>query len=718
MHLFFEVRVLPARSEMYYYNLVVTFASSLIGLPTVRAGVPHTSTLGSVAVLSDNDLAGNLTIQTTNALLLSPSTYSVAVRRCASLHEGLWSPSHSNFSLGLKNALSYQAYLNPSNSLHYWISSSVEHNNLCTAVTTNGILVHRSCNTHLPALCTNAGPLSSAGESDTRPALQITVQSGTQSITGFRDFYTWQFRGIRFASQPERFTFSTLYEGSGEVDATTYGPGCLQGPDARWPELSEDCLFLNVWTPYLPSTLSSKRKLKAVMVWLYGGGNTAGTGTDPEKEGGNLASRGDVVVVTFNYRVGNLGFLAFDDGVHNGNYAISDMLTALRWVQKNIENFGGDPNRVTVWGESAGANNIRTLLAIPEAEKEGLFHGTIMQSMSGEIGAQGAYVLWDTPAKAYERFTKKVLAETNCSTASDELSCLRSYDALQWSASGRTQANLPTRDNILLSTRALPLSGPLAHAHNIPVMLGVNRDELSYYFATPTTNFTANLQSISALTSLPLTHLANSSFSPEKLPSWPSLTQAEKEAAVFNASSKVATNLIFTCPTHAFAYSATKNYIFTAAYEFVFNRTYQTPRFGSAARPICGRDVDTPDSTEYYKCHAGEVPYTFGNILQQGWPDRDGTDTAFARLVVDYWAAFARTGKPAAEEGFLAARGFGGSEEKMRELGTWSGDGEVVRLQWSGLGEEREEVDEVGCGEMGLGRVFYEGFEYGGDEEG
>lgn len=93
----------------------------------------------------------------------------------------------------------------------------------------------------------------------------------------------------------------------------------------------------------MPSSTAPKAKLKAVMVWIYGGGNTAGTGTDPDKEGGNFASRGDVVLVTFNYRVGNLGFLSFGDGIHNGNYAISDMLTALRWVQTNIENSGGDP---------------------------------------------------------------------------------------------------------------------------------------------------------------------------------------------------------------------------------------------------------------------------------------------------------------------------------------------------------------------------------------
>ncbi|KAJ4356444.1 uncharacterized protein N0V89_004477 [Didymosphaeria variabile] len=566
----------------------------------------------------------------------------------------------------------------------------------------------------LGALCTNSGPILSANVSSPVPSLQLNVQSGKQSITGFRDFYTFQFRGIRFSSQPERFTFSRLYEGEGEVDATKYGPGCVQAPEARWPELSEDCLFLNVWTPYVPADGPSKGKLKAVMVWLYGGGNLAGTGTDPEKEGGNLASRGDVVVVTFNYRLGNLGFLPFIDGVHNGNYAISDMITALRWVQKNVENFGGDPNRVTIWGESAGAVNVRSLLAIPQAE--GLFHGAIMQSMPGENTGPGAETTqWDTPSAIYARITKKVLQESGCSDVLDEVACLRSYDALKWfTEPSCTQAIGPIRDNNFIFTRALPLSGHLSKKHNIPVLIGVNRDEISYYFTTPTTNFTSNLLLITAIAGFDLTHLSNSSFSPERSPVWPSLTEEEKQAAVFNATNTIATHLFFTCLTHAFAYSATHNSIFTAAYEFQFNRTYQTPRFGDAARPICGRDVDNPNEEEYYKCHAGEAPYTFGNILQQGWKDRDGQDTAFARLVVDWWSGFARTGTMKAEEGWLEARGFAESVQKMKEAGAWAGHrGVVMRLQWSGLGKVLIDDDSVECEELGLGKDFYEVYNYG-----
>ncbi|KAF2448947.1 alpha/beta-hydrolase [Karstenula rhodostoma CBS 690.94] len=687
---------------MHSYELAVPFVAGLIGLPTINAAAPNIAALGSALILSDNDLAGNLTIKTTGALLLSSSTFSAAEERCVSANEQLWSPTHSNYSFGLDNAFAYQAYLNGNETLRYWISSPSNNSELCNTIATDGTISQKPCDSTLSALCTNSGPILSANQSSPIPALQVTVQFGKQSITGFRDFYAFQFRGVRFSSQPKRFTFSSLYEGEGEVDATKYGPGCLQGLDARWPELSEDCLFLNIWTPFLPSKDTPKKKLKAVMVWLYGGGSVAGTGSDYEKEGGNPASRGDVVVVTFNYRVGNLGFLAFNDGVHNGNYGISDMVTALRWVQKNIANFGGDPDRVTIWGESAGATNSRTLLGYSCGGR------LDPRSDSAEFVGRSYVRSWSHAIRP------TVHRESGCANATDEVACLSSYDALKWATEpGRTQAHFPVRDEVLIFTRALPLSGPLAHKHRIPVMIGKNRDELSYLITTPTTNFTATMALLSSFSNVSLTHLSNSSFSPERLPTWPSLSEAQKEAAVFNATNRVATRLFFTCLTHAFAYSATKNNVFTAVYEFQFNRTYQTPRFGDAARPICGRDVDNPDVEEYFKCHAGEVPYTFGNIVQQGWPDRDGTDTKFARVVVDWWSGFARTGGMQVEEGWLEARGFQESRQNMEEAGRWVGDGSgYMRLQWGGVGMVGREVDEEGCREMGLGTEFYEGYDY------
>jgi para-nitrobenzyl esterase len=146
---------------------------------------------------------------------------------------------------------------------------------------------------------------------------------------------------------------------------------------------SEDCLYLNVWTPsnaaddHLP-----------VLVWIYGGGFSFGSTSEPGYNGEKLAKRG-VVLVSIAYRVGQLGFLAHPElskeSPHNvsGNYGLLDMIAGLKWIQKNISAFGGDPNQVTIFGESAGGIAVSMLCASPLAK--GLFHGAISQS-GGSFG--------------------------------------------------------------------------------------------------------------------------------------------------------------------------------------------------------------------------------------------------------------------------------------------------------------------------------------------
>ena len=635
------------------------------------------------------------------------------------MNEQVWSPSISNFSLGLDNALAYTAYVNANNgSISYFIASP-DQPSTCNAIQVDGTVVQKPCNDVGPGLCTNSGPITQATQSFPKPELQVTVQSGKQNLTGYRDFYGFQFRGVRFSPKVERFEDATVYEGSGEVEALKYGAGCLQANDPRWPLLDEDCQFLNVWTPYLSANAAEsaqRKKLKAVMIWITGGANLYGTGTDTEKEGGNLASRGDVVVVSFNYRVGNLGFLPFKDGIHNGNYAVSDMFAALSWVYKNIENFGGDPKRITIWGDSAGAVNVRNLLAIPQAEE--MIAGGIMQSGPGDVAAAITGVRYESPSEAYETVTKKVLAESGCADTTDDVACLRSYNVSKWwLEAGRTQAFNAIRDNKFLFTRGLPLSGPLAHPHNIPLMYGFLRDEWVYQFSQPTTNFTENLAFAAAI-GFPVLQYANSSFNPERDPRWATYTDAEKEAAVFRASGQISTALIFKCLPHAFAYSAVKNNVAKPVYEFQFNRTYSPARFDGFARTVCGRDNPNPDQIDYMKCHAGDIPYTFGNILQQGWPDRDGLDTPFARLIVDYWSAFARTGTMKPEDGYMEARAYKDSLAKMKEAGDWKGDATTaMRLQWTGIESYSTDTYKVGCDEVEQPEDFYEHKDFSGDKK-
>jgi carboxylesterase type B len=117
------------------------------------------------------------------------------------------------------------------------------------------------------------------------------------------------------------------------------------------------------------------------MFWIHGGAFTSGTGNDPTFDGGSFASREDVVMVAINYRLTTLGFLALEDGVTKGNYGFADQVNALEWVRKNIQDFGGDPNRITIFGQSAGAASVRAMLASPQSN--GKFAAAIPQSNLG-----------------------------------------------------------------------------------------------------------------------------------------------------------------------------------------------------------------------------------------------------------------------------------------------------------------------------------------------
>ncbi len=196
------------------------------------------------------------------------------------------------------------------------------------------------------------------------------------------------FRGIPFAAPPVgelRFKPPQPVEPwDGIRKATSFGPISLQAPNEMLEGLlppsdppqpqSEDCLYLNVWTPGVDDAA------RPVMVWIHGGAFTIGSGSEDYYNGANLASRGDVVIVTINYRLGALGFLNLP-ALGETNFGMRDQVVALKWVQANIANFGGDPGNVTIFGESAGGMSVASLMASPEAA--GLFHKAIPQSGAG-----------------------------------------------------------------------------------------------------------------------------------------------------------------------------------------------------------------------------------------------------------------------------------------------------------------------------------------------
>lgn len=205
----------------------------------------------------------------------------------------------------------------------------------------------------------------------------IVIQTPLGSLKGSDAGTVQIFRGIRYAQAPvgdRRFAPPVaITEWHGVKDATNFGHMCYQ---AGQGDFSEDCLFLNVWKP----SAKSQAKLP-VYVFIHGGGFSMGAGSQPLYEGTQLTKSG-VVVVTLNYRLGTLGFLPSKTALQKygttGNWGVLDMIEALKWVQNNIESFGGDPTRVTVGGESAGSFAVSTLISSPKAK--GLFNQAIMES--------------------------------------------------------------------------------------------------------------------------------------------------------------------------------------------------------------------------------------------------------------------------------------------------------------------------------------------------
>jgi para-nitrobenzyl esterase len=224
--------------------------------------------------------------------------------------------------------------------------------------------------------------LAAAGPVFAQPASVIT-ESGF--VQGVAEGDLTVYRGIPFAAPPVGELRWRAPQPAGKwegvLQTTAFAPDPYQGDGSG--NVSEDCLYLNVWTP-----ARSADALVPVLVWIYGGGFSFGSTSTPVHDGQHLARQG-VVLVSINYRVGPLGFLAHPElsaespQQVSGNYGLQDLLAGLAWVQRNVAAFGGDPGRVTIFGESAGGIAVSMLSASPRAK--GLFHGAISQS-GGSFG--------------------------------------------------------------------------------------------------------------------------------------------------------------------------------------------------------------------------------------------------------------------------------------------------------------------------------------------
>ena len=325
---------------------------------------------------------------------------------------------------------------------------------------------------------------------------RAVAQTEFGQVAGYVKDGVYIYKGIPYA-KAERFMPPTAPDKwDGIRSSRAYGPTCPQGKRTGWysdehafafhwddgfPD--ENCLRVNIWTPGLKDG-----KKRPVMVWLHGGGYSAGSGQElPSYDGTNLAKKGDAVVVTLNHRLNVLGFLDLsaygDKYAKSGNAGLLDLVAALQWVNKNIESFGGDARNVTIFGQSGGGGKVSTLLATPSAR--GLFHKAIVQSGS---------MLRTMEQKYSRRIGSAVMEELGLKASQIDELCKMPYDKVLAAgdkaiAKVRAEAEkegvssfifgwAPTVDGDVLPVQPFDPQAP-AQSKGIPVMIGTTLHEFT-----------------------------------------------------------------------------------------------------------------------------------------------------------------------------------------------------------------------------------------------
>ncbi len=322
------------------------------------------------------------------------------------------------------------------------------------------------------------------------------AQTTCGSVAGYIDNGIFTYKGIPYAKAERFMPPVPADKWEGVRSCRAYGPTCPQGKRMGWysdeqafsfnwndgfPD--EDCLRVNIWTPGI-----NDGKKRPVMVWLHGGGYSAGSGQElPSYDGRNLAEKGDVVVVTLNHRLNVLGFLDLsaygEKYAHSGNSGLLDLVAALEWVQENIANFGGDASNVTIFGQSGGGGKVSTLLATPAAK--GKFHKAIVQSgamlrtmdsrWSRRIGAAVVEELGITPCRIDE--ISKVPFEDLLAAGEKVIARLKPEAEKQGFASF-IFGWAPTVDGSVLPRQPFSPDAP-EQSKDVPMMIGTTIHEFS-----------------------------------------------------------------------------------------------------------------------------------------------------------------------------------------------------------------------------------------------
>jgi para-nitrobenzyl esterase len=443
------------------------------------------------------------------------------------------------------------------------------------------------------------------------------------------------FKGIPFAAPPVGDLRwrppQPAARWTGVRQAAEFGADCMQGrfgpppaaaagaPAARVP--SEDCLFLNVWRPAAPTV----RRLP-VMVWIYGGGFVGGSSASPSTSGVQFAKDG-VILVSVNYRVGRFGFFAFPalsrerPDETKGNYAYMDQIAALKWVRRNIAAFGGDPNNVTIFGESAGGVSVHSLLASPVAR--GLFQKAIVESGGARDGVltarpmRGDGVDPNYPVSAETigiNFARSMGIEGTDQAALASLRALSAEQVLRGAAAPAGAGGPPIETTPILDGRLVTETAESAykahHQARVPLLLGSNSADTAGNRINASTKeqLFARFGQWSAQ--------ARAAYDPDGTADFATLLSSangdygQTEPARFAA--------------RAFVANGSPVYL----YRFAYVQSAMRERMRAGAP------------------HASEIPYVFGTLTAREGSTLTPEDQAVARMAHSYWVNFAKTGDP------------------------------------------------------------------------
>lgn len=457
------------------------------------------------------------------------------------------------------------------------------------------------------------------------------VETTAGRIAGYEKDGLKIFKGIPYAEPPVgalRFAPPVMKKPwRGVLDCTRPGPIVPQrdaplSPKPLPTQSEADCLNLNIWTP------GADDKRRPVMFWIHGGGFSFGSGS--WDDGSTLAKRGDCVIVTINYRVHILGFLYIEDKV--ANIGALDWIAALNWVRENIARFGGDPDSVTIFGESAGAVAVCTLLAMPGAK--GLFKRAIVESGNAhpisfdpQAGAEGA---------------KKIFAAL--SIAEGDLEALRN-EPVEKFVKVSEKLELEAREEGLLFPYGLYVDGKTLPEHpleairkgvakDIELVIGTNRDEAKLYSALmPMKQKLDDESLLKAVAKMLARYGQDEKAAAEMISAYRSAREGILPNDHKNILDAITTDSRFRIPALLLAEAQSRHQKNVFSYLFA----YSSPAMGG----ILG------------SCHGLEVAFVFGSFGDKPRlivPKRSPETDVLSGHMMDSWLAFAKTGDPSVKD--------------------------------------------------------------------